>query len=389
VEQIVNNLLSNAFKFTPQNGQIKFTIAKENGNALLKVYDNGIGITLESLDKVFDRFYQSDATINRHFEGSGIGLALTKELAELHHGTINVKSESGKWTEFTVTPPMVQKENLSAIEEFQTTIISEDNPTTELTAVKKETSKNKETVLLVEDNNDLRSYISDSLSAKYNVLKAINGKEGIEIAKKDVPDIIISDVMMPETDGYQMTSVLKAHIETSHIPIILLTAKAGRDSKIEGLERGADDYINKPFDEEELILKIKNILQSRQRMQDKYRKQISVNPSEISAVSLDDQFLIKLTTIIEKYLSETRLDVDFLSKEIGMSRQHMHKKLKALTDYSPNEFIRLIRLKRAAQLLRLKTSSVSQIAYETGFDNLSYFTKRFKELYHVLPSDFQ
>ncbi len=209
------------------------------------------------------------------------------------------------------------------------------------------------------------------------------------MAKKEIPDIIISDVMMPETDGYQLTLKIREHIETSHIPIILLTAKAGRESKIEGLQRGADDYINKPFDEEELTLKIKNILQRRQRMQDKYRKQISVNPSDIIAVSLDDQFLIKLTAVIEKYLSEPNLDVDFLSKEIGMSRQHMHKKLKALTDYSPNEFIRVIRLKRAAQLLKAKAASVSQTAYETGFDNLSYFTKRFKEYFHVLPSDFQ
>ena len=392
IEQVLNNLLSNAFKFTPGGGKIEITITKEENNAIVKVRDNGIGIPPESLDKVFDRFYQADSTVSRNFEGSGIGLALAKELVVLHKGQISVKSDpdcyrEGKWTEFQVAIPIVKSDDIT-IEETQFTINPVDEWATFQTEGNKNNSKRKESILVVEDNIDLRSYISESLSHKYQVSEAKNGTEGIDLAMKNVPDIIISDVMMPETDGYQLTSAIKNNFRTSHIPVILLTAKADRDSKIVGLQKGADDYISKPFDEDELMLRIENILQNRKRLQEKYRKQITVNPSEVEVKSFDEQFLLKLAGIIEQEISNPALNVDFLSQKIGLSRPQLFRKLKALTDLSINQFIRSTRLKRAAQLLKKKSATISEIAFNTGFDNLSYFTKRFKEEFGKLPSEY-
>jgi signal transduction histidine kinase/DNA-binding response OmpR family regulator len=388
VEQVINNLLSNAFKYTPSNGKIEIKLAKENDLVIIQVLDSGLGIPAESLGKVFDRFYQTDVTLSRHIEGSGIGLALTKELVELHHGRISVASELGKWTEFTVSLPFVQKNNISTMDDLNALKLDEGKYLQEQELNKNAPEKHKNSVLLVEDNKDLRSYMSQSLSVNYVVIEANNGTEGIDLAKREIPDIIISDVMMPETDGYQMASTIKSNIETCHIPIILLTAKAGRESKIRGLETGADDYINKPFDEEELLLKIKNILHNRQKLQDKYKKRISPNPSEIKETSMDEQFIVKLICLIEKDLSNKGMDVDYLAGHIGLSRQQLYRKLKAITGLSPVEFIRSIRLKRAAQLIKQRTATVSEIAFLTGFENLSYFSKRFKEEFGLLPSEY-
>ena len=248
--------------------------------------------------------------------------------------------------------------------------------------------KNLSTILLVEDNPDLQDYLTDSLSSQFNVIRAGNGNEGIIMAMDHVPDLIISDIMMPGKNGYELTSELRRNIETSHIPIILLTAKAGQESKIEGLKKGADDYLNKPFDEEELHLRVRNILQNRRKLQEKYRKQITVNPSEIDVESLDEKFLMTVTNIIEKDLSDNSINGDLISKKMGLSRSQLYRKLMALTGLSINHFIRSIRLKRAAQLLQKRSVTVSEAAYLTGFESLSYFTKKFREEFGKLPSEY-
>jgi signal transduction histidine kinase/DNA-binding response OmpR family regulator len=388
MEQILNNLLSNAFKFTQKNGKIVITTSRENNKAVLKIYDTGIGIPKASLEKVFERYYQTDETQSKHFKGSGIGLALVKELVELHNGNISAASLPGSWTEFTMIIPMVQMSGKTESEDYSLTEIIEGTVHDETLKAYHGSKKNKETILLVEDNSNLRSYLSNSLSVEYNVIEAENGLEGIKIAKTEIPDIIISDIMMPEADGYQLTSAIRRDIETCHIPIILLTAKTGSDCKIEGLERGADDYINKPFDEEELQLKIKNILHNRQKLQEKVRKQNLSTPSEIIENSMDDQFILKLVAIIEKDISNTLLDVEYLSKNIGLSRQQLYRKLKAISGQTPVEFIRTVRIKRAAQLILKKASPINEIAYMTGFENLSYFAKRFKEEFGQFPSEY-
>lgn len=388
MEQIITNLLSNAFKFTPIKGKIAITAARQNESLIFKIHDTGIGIPADSIEKVFDRFYQTDASLTRHFDGSGIGLALVKELVELHRGKIFVISQLEQWTEFTMVIPITQVKSLPHTEEYHSSIIIDSAVSARLEVSTLEKDTSKPTILLVEDNIDLRLYLANSLSDNYNVIEAENGTEGIKLARKEVPDIIISDVMMPETDGYELTSALKRQIETCHIPIILLTAKTGRDSKIEGLSRGADDFINKPFDEEELHLKVKNILRNRHKLQEKFKKSVLTNPSEMKEYSMDDQFIVKLVAIIEKDMSNLALDVEYLGENIGLSRQQLYRKLKAITGQSPVGFIRTIRLKRAAQLIKQKTATISEIAFMTGFDNLSYFSKCFKDEFGLLPSEF-
>ena len=394
IDEVINNLLSNAFKFTPTGGEIllKLETCDITTNEQITKYskitlrDSGIGIAAGDLDKVFERFFQSESTTTQVYGGSGIGLSLVKELVELHNGKISVTSEQFKWTEFTVLLPMIAGTESPAVEDYLPS--SNMIESYEYEHEKQVSGKYKETVLVVEDNNDLRNYLDELLSKEYNVIASCNGTEGIESALKNNPDIIISDVMMPEMDGYQLTSTLKDNINTSHIPIILLTAKGGRESKIEGLQKGAEDYITKPFDEEEILLKIKNIFINRKKMQEKYRKQIIANPSDIKVQSMDEQFLVKLTGIIEKNISNPQLNVDFICSEMIFSRPQLYRKLKALTDLSINQFVRSIRLKRAAQLIKQNSGTISEIAYNTGFENLSYFSKKFKEEFGILPSEY-
>lgn len=388
MEQIINNLLSNAFKFVHANGKISITVIRQNETAVIKVFDTGIGITENNLQKVFDRFYQTDTTQTQHIGGSGIGLSLVKELVELHQGNVYATSDIGKWTEFTVIIPIIKSESEAKPQKYLPSTAMDISPLHKNTKSNVKTQKHKETILLVEDNEDLRAYLSSSLSEKYNVLEARNGVEGIVFAKKEIPDIIISDIMMPQADGFQLTSKIRKQIETCHIPIILLTAKAQHNSKIEGLERGANDYIYKPFDEEEILLKVKNILLNRQKLQDKFQTQTLACPSSVNEKSMDDKFIIKLVSIIEQDISNTELNVNFLAKNICLSRQQLYRKLKAITGKTPREFIRSIRLKRAAQLIEQNTGSIGEIAYRAGFDNLSYFSKRFKEEFGKLPSEY-
>lgn len=389
MEQIINNLLSNAFKFTPQDGKISITVTREEEKAIIKINNTGIGITPDNIDKVFDRFFQSNDTRSWHIEGSGIGLSLAKELVELHHGEISIESDPGNWTEFVITIPIQRTSIQTTLSEYHPSIIVVENFHDHKKEISQSDNKiSQETILLVEDNPDLRSYLSRSLSDKYNVIEAADGHEGITQAKKEMPDIIISDVMMPGTDGYQLTSTIRSQVETCHIPIILLTAKIGRDNKIEGLERGADDYIYKPFDEDEIHLKVNNILLNRQKLQESFKKKNLATPSSIEVKSMDEQFIAKLVTVIELNILDNQFSVDVLADNIGLSRQQLYRKLKAISGRTPAEFIRSVRIQRAAQLIAQNAAPIGEIAFLTGFENLSYFSKRFKEEYGVLPSEY-
>ena len=389
IEQVICNLLSNAFKFTPKGGTIKIEVVKQKNIAVLTVKDTGIGIPQEDIGKVFNRFYQSALSVAGNYEGSGIGLSIVKEYIELHKGNIRVNSEINKGTEFIIELPLLGYDenatiNLAESYYYDKVLLEKDNGNKQDLIP----DEQKETILIVEDNKDLRTYLSNCLSLNYNVIESENGSVGVKKAVKWIPDIIISDIMMPETDGYQLLANVKKDVKTNHIPVILLTAKADHYSKLEGLEIGADDYLSKPFDEKELILRIQNILQNRKCLQEKLKLQFSTNPTEVLSPSKEEVFLRKLMKIVEDNISDPALDVEKLSSQIGLSRQQLFRKLKALINQSPNQFIRTIRLKKAAQLLKQNTANVSEIAYMTGFENLSYFTRKFKEEFKVLPSEY-
>ncbi|CAN5883071.1 sensor histidine kinase [soil metagenome] len=400
LEKIFTNLFSNAYKFTPSGGEVVFLVEKEEGEISLCIIkatlqDSGIGIPGTQLPKIFDRFHQIDASATRSNEGTGIGLALVKELVALHGGEVTAASAENKGTTFRITLPLAlatkkevaasgetagQKE-YSVPERFQP---GPAHPVLTDTPAQHPATQ----VLVVEDQAELRHFISSQLSEQFQVLHAANGLMGYEIALDTVPDIIISDVMMPVMDGIELCQKLKADERTSHIPLILLTAKADYESKLHGLETGADDYLIKPFKMEELLVRMKNLLESRKKLRERFTKQIHLNPKEISVTSVDERFLQRAISILETNMSNDRFDVEAFSKEIGLSRTHLHRKLTAITGHAPNEFIRTVRLKRAALLLQQHHGNISEIAYSVGFSSLSYFTKCFKEIYGVPPSEY-
>ncbi len=399
LEKILFNLVSNALKFTDKNGRIVVEMRDKHDKVIIEVKDSGIGIVSDQLTHVFDRFYQVDGSQTKLQEGSGIGLALTKELVELHHGTIEVTSKPGEGSQFTVTllkgtthfdsgevveRPPVEKDKMQL--NFNSKGKAEPGSDTEEFGIE---SIDHLLILVVEDNDDVREYIKGHLSPDYAVIEAKNGEEGLTIAREQIPDLVISDVMMPIMDGFELTSKLKTDIKTSHIPVILLTAKAGSEDKIEGLETGADDYLTKPFDGKELIARINNLIKVRQTLWERISKELMMQPASVTVPSMEENFITQVIEEIEEHMSDSELSVEKLSDAMAMSRIHLHRKLKALTDQSASQFIRTIRLKRAKQLLEQKSATVTEIAYEVGFNNISYFAKCFKEQFGVLPSEFE
>jgi CheY-like chemotaxis protein/AraC-like DNA-binding protein len=402
LEKIINNLLSNAFKFTPDNGEIHVSISTSQSNINTKVKgskpeqvikitvrDTGIGIAADQIQHIFNRFYQIDHSFTREYEGSGIGLAFAKELTELHGGQILVSSKKEEGTTFTLLLPLVlgsPNENTVKINgsaTIQDAFLPQIDPQERVAS---QTSLS--VILVVEDNSDLRNYIRQSLHPYYHVLEAGNGLEGMQIALKHIPDLIITDLMMPKMEGNEFCHKLKTDERTSHIPVIMLTARADQSSKLQGLKKGADDYIPKPFDVQELQVRIANLIEGRRRLKVHFQRILMLQPAEIQINSAEEEFLAKVMKVIEKYLSASGFDVDTFAKEIGMSRSQFYRKIAALTGKSPNEFIRDMRLKRAAQLLALNRGTVAEIAYEVGFNRPSYFTKCFKDYYGKLPSEY-
>lgn len=399
VEKILTNLLSNAFKFTPSGGKVFFSVTVKEKNTTtcqlqFILQDTGIGIPAVQLPHIFDLFHQVDTSATRSYEGTGVGLALVKELVELHGGKITVESIEGRGTTFSLLLPL----QLAATRESETVEQVSKITTYQASYLQQEVSHDRSSrsspkpalhsILIIEDNVELRHFISDQLSVHYKVLQAENGIQGFEQAVETIPELIISDVMMPQMDGITLCSKLKTDEHTSHIPVILLTAKADMDSKLQGLETGADDYLIKPFKMEELQLRIRNLLESRRRLRERFSKQITVNPKEITVTSTDERFLQKALLIMEANMANEDFDVEAFSKAIGMSRSQLHRKLTALSGLPVNEFIKTLRLKRAASLLNQQQGNVSQIAFSVGFNSLSYFTKCFRDFYGQTPTEY-
>ncbi len=407
VEKIIFNLISNAFKFTPPGGEIIVEIDKTGNdsegqnsatNAVIKVSDNGRGITKEHLERIFDRFYQVESNTSAVWQGSGIGLSFIKNLVEIHYGNINVESEKWKGTTFTVTLP-VSKDTFNKNEIIDSLYTNENfiAPLRTISDIDEnhlqenithEQKSHKPSVLLIEDNADVRLYIREEINHDYQVLEAENGKEGLELASSNHIDLIVSDIMMPEMDGLELCKQIKTNLDTSHIPVILLTARTSDDYKLKGLEIGADDYVFKPFNATVLSARIKNLIESRKKLKMQFSRDLSLSPKDLTVTSPDEKFLTKTLEIVEKFISDSEFNVDRLVEEIGMSRSVFYRKLKNLTGQSANDFIKTMRLKRAAQILRQNKLTISEVSYEVGFNDPQYFSKCFSKQFGITPSQF-
>jgi signal transduction histidine kinase/ligand-binding sensor domain-containing protein/DNA-binding response OmpR family regulator len=440
LEKIVTNLLSNAFKFTPEGGTIvldlslrgDMTMARSTKQSFytgrdeiaspdirqvrkdsispnlvqINVFNSGAGISPDQLENIFDRFYQVDESSARDDAGTGIGLALTKELVEAHHGEIHVESELNRGTTFRVWLP-IDKEYFKPEEivdfhlstpskgELREDVISElpiNEKVIEETEASIKTkpliSKSAPLLLIVEDNQDVTAYISNILDKDFKIITAENGSSGLKKALDEFPDLIISDVMMPVMDGFDFCRKLKSDQRTSHIPLILLTARADMESKLEGLEFGADDYVTKPFDAKELAVRSKTLLLQRSRLREHFQREVDFRPSDITVNSMDEKFMEKAIKLIEQNMDDTYFNVEKFSQEMGMSSRNLSRKLHAITNYSTQDFIRIMRLKRAAQLLKKRSATVTEIAFQVGFSNPAYFAQCFRRQFGLSPSKY-
>jgi len=435
LEKIISNLLSNALKFTPENGKIAVAVcrgkrrgerpfAPTNECIVISVIDTGPGIPANQLNRIFDRFYQVDASHTstssvREHEGTGIGLALTKELVELHHGEIFVESEVGRGTTFIVRLPLgrehlkpeeVISEQL-AVSSDQFLVSRDENIEVQASDHLKSTNGHRQQVeaerrsrffgttsneqqgdetiiLVVEDNRDVCTYIRQYLEPIFKMFEAHDGIEGVAKALEIIPDLIISDVMMPKRDGNELCRILKSDEKTSHVPIIMLTAKADSESKVQGLEIGADDYLIKPFDSRELLARVNNLIWQRQQLRKRFSREVVLKPQDIAITPMDEVFLNKVKAVVERHLSDEDFEVETLGREVGMSRMNVHRKLKALTNQSASQFIRSMRLQRAVELLKQNAGTVAEIAYTVGFGSQAYFTKCFHEQFGCAPKEY-
>jgi len=399
VERIIFNLLSNAIKFT-ENGSIELHLQEKAEQLIIIVKDTGIGIAPNDLASIFDRFHQVDSSNTRRNEGTGIGLSLVKELVELMEGTVDVESKEGKGTTFTVTLPMVGigKGEQSTTQQKDTSLTAPTSPTI-LSSEANAHDGDKPIVLIVEDNHELRAFVRQSLNKEYQVIEASNGQEGIDKAKALIPDLIVSDVMMPQKDGLELTDTLKREELTSHIPIILLTAKSKANSKIAGLSIGADAYITKPFNTNELLVRIEKLIELRKLLQVKYSKELHIQTASEATPKakattaetigqIDGEFLRKLNVLLHEEMSNANLSIEDIAKRVFMSRSQLFRKVKALTGQSPTDFIRNFRLDQAHQLLKDGQGSVTEICERVGIGSERYFVSRFIERFGVSPRKF-
>ncbi|MDF1572899.1 MAG: ATP-binding protein [Bacteroidales bacterium] len=437
LEKIISNLLSNAFKFTPAGRKVSldltFSTPEGPGKpryALLKVSDTGKGIDKAHLDRIFDRFYQVSDNDTREEEGSGIGLALTKELVELMHGEIAVESEQGKGTSFRVTFPVAEEcfseqeieemerrgkvaagDGVDAVDEVDTggevevndEIINEADTEVNAGVEKRQVytgladdggvrekggEQEREVVLVVEDNADLRMYISEQFRGSYRVIEAVNGEEGLGKAIAYIPDLVVTDIMMPVMDGVEMCRKMKDHPATNHIPVIMLTAKADKESKLTGLEAAADDYVVKPFDSELLLARAKNLVSQRKVLRRQFEKTYLLEGDTTTSASPSFQMLREVLKVFDRHLSDPDFSIHALGKELNMSRSQLFRKVHSVTGTTPNELLRLVRMKHAARLLRKGTMNISQVMYEVGMQNPSYFAASFRKYFGVTPKEF-
>jgi DNA-binding response OmpR family regulator/two-component sensor histidine kinase len=437
LQRVLSNLLSNAVKFTPAGGNVYVSVAQQHSphpTLLFKVRDTGPGIPAEKLPKIFDRFFQ--ATESAQYQGSGIGLALTKEFVKLMGGEIVARSRGGEGSEFAVSLPLkncglriaelvptprdcglggqgsvpisvgrktdLHKEQI-ADEELQVAL----SPLTILPigenigGVEKRSGDENALplLLLMEDNPDVMTYLKACLSSNYRVVSAVNGQEGVELATHQIPDLVVTDVMMPVMNGYEACRFLKNDERTSHVPVIMLTAKVGVESRLEGLEQGADAYLAKPFHREELLLQIRNLLETRRRLQRHYRSVAGIGgehfplkltkPVAPEMKEAEDYFVRKVRRAVEAHLDDAEFNVEGLCKEIGMSHSHLHRKLSALTGCSATKFIRNIRLAKAMELLENQHLTITSVAFDSGFNDPGYFGRVFKQEFGMTPVEWR
>lgn len=389
---IVSNLLSNAFKFTDQGQSVTLSleISSSGKEAVIRVEDSGIGISEAHLDKIFDRFYQADSSMARTYEGSGIGLALARELASLMKGSLRVKSKENEGTCFTLSFPVDREtwRREADHEENQAVMPPSPIPKNPADPIPFPDSEGP-LLLVIDDNPDIRAYLHAVLREEYQVLEAANGQDGLRKAIAHLPDLVICDLMMPGLDGFSFCKMLKSNPATDHIPVIMLTALASQESKIEGLDLGADDYLTKPFHVQEIRSRINNLIKQREALRAKFEmKVVDLKPTELKVKHGDEVFVDKIKTIVEEYHTESRFDLEEFSSAMNMTQDQLRRKLKAVTGLTPIEFIRKYRLQKAAQMIRKKSGTVSEIAFRVGFESPSYFTRVFQEEFGVKPSEF-
>lgn len=392
LEKVFFNLLSNAFKFTDSGGRIDLTIDLKHARFVeIVLRDSGIGISEDRLIHIFDRFYQVDTSNTRKYEGTGIGLSLAYELVKLHNGTIEVESKVDAGTAFIIQLPFEDD-----LVPAQSDVMISKRTSPEISSSKLEIpdfdallSEHEEMILIVEDNADVRSFIREQLEADYKILEAANGQEGIAISRRTIPDLIITDLMMPELDGYQFSEKIRSDVKTSHIPIIMLTAKAGLDPKIEGLEIGIDAYLTKPFHVKELQTRVKALIDQRKNLKEQFSHATYFKPSTVTKSSVDQTFLKKAIEIIETHICDDDFRVEHFAESLNMSTSQLNRKLNALIDQPAGTFIRSIRLQRSAELLNQTDKTIAEICYEVGFNDQAYFSRAFKKQYGKSPSAFR
>lgn len=385
---IVSNLLSNAIKFTPDGGQISMKVYHKDEKICKEVKDNGIGIPQEKQETIFDRFYQVDGETTRKEGGAGIGLAVTRELVHLLDGTIEVKSNPGVGTVFTVKlprNPVLEKsksvQDITVVPESVENNIDSDD-------LWQISPNNQMRLLIIEDNPDVVGYLQACYQNHFSIYLAKNGKEGYLLAVEEIPDIIISDVMMPEMDGFELCKKLKNDYRTSHVPIILLTAKADIPSRIQGLETGADAYIVKPFNQRELLVRMQKLLELRRKLFSRYSSGNSLEYSTDPVIQKEDKFFEKLNEIIRENLEDELFNVQVLCSEMAMSKSQLYRKFSALTNQSAARYIRTLRMKKAKELLQTTSMNITEVGYAVGMKSVSVFSKSFKEEFGYNPTDF-
>ena len=404
LEKVLSNLLINAIKFTGNSNQsdkdAKITISIEsaaNENNDYKMFriiieDSGIGISTDKIKNIFNRFFtEKNNFVNEIPTGTGIGLSLVKELVELHHGSISVESVPDEGSKFKLEFPSEEifyknlGLNINSKKDSNINNIIEENDLSESKTI---LNDEKPLILIVEDNEDIRKFIKENIGISSRILESNNGKDAFKQAVKNIPDLVLSDVLMNEISGTELCEKLKTDERTSHIPVVLLTSQAATELKVKGIETGADDYITKPFSIAELTARVNNLITQRNNLRKKYKREIIFDNKDFPVNSVDEKFLNKVFQIIEEHISDCDFSVEKFADQIGLSRMQLHRKLHALTDQSANEVIRTYRLKRASRLLIKKAGNISEVGYEVGFNNPSYFASSFKNLFGCSPSEY-
>lgn len=403
LETVITNLVANAIKFTPEDGTVRVAVEPGDDAVSLIVRDTGPGIPEEDVPHVFDRFHQADDSTLRRHDGTGIGLSLAKELVQAHGGAIEVESEVGFGTTFTVTLPTSQPGESAESSRpsdaarvnrppFHAPSIDVDTETSDATATNGSASSGAkagaETILIVDDDPDIRSYVARGLSGTYQILEAENGWDGLDRAREAMPDLIITDVMMPDVDGYELCETIKSSDVLDHVPVLMLTARAEPDRAAEGFDAGADAYLAKPFSMRDLQSRIHSLLQNRRRLRKRFRRARLDEAETVEVDSADERFIARARESVLNHLDDEHFNVDAFAADVGLSPRQLQRKLKSITDLTPSAFIRRMRLERGAQLVKQDYGTISEIAYEVGFSSPSYFSRCFKDEFGTSPSEF-